>query len=366
MTSTLIARLKLLRFVGGPFILYTAFGNGFHLRKAVLMKRRALVSTAALVGAGVLVLSGCSDNGDNSASPGTATPGVPTIVTSTDVWGSVATAVAGDKAKVIALFSNAQGDPHEFEPPAADTAKIADADIILMNGGHYDEYLEDAAKSSDAAVVNAFKLLGDDHDGDNHDGDDHDGDNHDGDDHEGHHHGDANEHVFYDLELVGDVADELADALAAKNPSAKATYEANADRFENDIDALRTQLADIKRAHNGAQVAQTEPLAGYLLTEAGLNDIAPTGFTRSVEAGQSPSAADRAAVEDLLKQHRVKAFVYNVQEVDQVTEALLKVAQSSKVPVVEFTETLPDGVDNYIGWQRGQIRSLADALGTAQ
>ena len=361
MTSTLIARLKLLRFVGGPFILYTAFGNGFHLRKAVLMKRRALVSTAALVGAGVLVLSGCSDNGDNgdsSASPGTATPGVPTIVTSTDVWGSVATAVAGDKAKVIALFTNAQGDPHEFEPPAADTAKIADADIILMNGGHYDQYLEDASKSSDATVVNAFKLLSDDHD----DHDDHDDD--DSDDHQ--HHGDANEHVFYDLELVGDVADELADALATKNPSAKTTYEANADRFENNIDALRTQLADIKRTHNGAQVAQTEPLAGYLLTEAGLNDIAPTGFTRSVEAGQSPSAADRAAVEDLLKQHRVKAFVYNVQEVDQVTEALLKVAQSSKVPVVEFTETLPDGVDNYIGWQRGQIRSLADALGTAQ
>lgn len=309
--------------------------------------KRALVGATALIGAGALVLSGCSGE-DNS----TATSGIPTIVTSTDVWGSVATAVAGDQAEVIALFTNAQGDPHEFEPPAADTAKIADADIILMNGGHYDQYLEDASTSSDATVVNAFKLLSSD------DHDDHDGD--------GHHHGDANEHVFYDLDLVGDVADELADALAAKNPAAKATYEANADRFENDIDALRTELAGIKRVHNGAKVAQTEPLAGYLLGEAGLSDVAPAGFTSAVEAGQSPSAADRAAIEDLLTGRRIKAFVYNVQEVDQVTEALLKVARSSKVPVVEFTETLPNGVDDYIDWQRAQIRSLADALGTAQ
>ena len=304
------------------------------------MKRRALVGATALIGVGALVLSGCS--GDDG---GTAASGTPTIVTSTDVWGAVATAVAGDKAKVIALFSNAQGDPHEFEPPASDTAEVADADIILMNGGHYDEYLNDASASSDATVVNA------DHKDDGHDHD---------------HSGNANEHVFYDLDLVSDVADKLADTLAEKDPDDAATYRANADRFDEQIETLSDALDDIKKAHGGDKVAQTEPLAGYLLTEAGLSDVAPTGFTKSVEAGQSPSAADRAALEDLLRSRQVKAFVVNAQAIDPVTEALMQTARSAKVPVVELTETLPKGVSSYIDWQRAQIRSLTDALGTAQ
>ena len=318
------------------------------------MKRRVLVGATALIGAGALVLSGCS--GDDG---GTAASGTPTIVTSTDVWGAVATAVAGDKAKVTALFSNAQGDPHEFEPPASDTAEVADADIILMNGGHYDEYLEDASANGDATVINAFKLHGDDGGDDEHDADDkHDGDHA--------HSGAANEHVFYDLDLVGDVADKLADALAEKDPDDAATYRANADRFDKQIETLSDAFDDIKKAHGGAKVAQTEPLAGYLLTEAGLSDVAPAGFTKSVEAGQSPSAADRAALEDLLRSRQVRAFVVNAQAIDPVTEALMKTARSAKVPVVELTETLPKGVSSYIDWQRAQIRSLTDALGTAQ
>ncbi|MFZ2242094.1 MAG: zinc ABC transporter substrate-binding protein [Gordonia amarae] len=319
------------------------------------MKRRALVGATALIGVGALVLSGCS--GDDG---GTAASGTPTIVTSTDVWGAVATAVAGDKAKVIALFSNAQGDPHEFEPPASDTAEVADADIILMNGGHYDEYLNDASASSDATVVNAFKLHSDDS-GDDHKDDDHKDDGHDHD-----HSGNANEHVFYDLDLVSDVADKLADTLAEKDPDDAATYRANADRFDEQIETLSDALDDIKKAHGGDKVAQTEPLAGYLLTEAGLSDVAPAGFTKSVEAGQSPSAADRAALEDLLRSRQVKAFVVNAQAIDPVTEALMQTARSAKVPVVELTETLPKGVSSYIDWQRAQIRSLTDALGTAQ
>lgn len=321
------------------------------------MKRRALVGATALIGAGALVLSGCS--GDDG---GTAASGTPTIVTSTDVWGAVATAVAGDKAKVIALFSNAQGDPHEFEPPASDTAEVADADIILMNGGHYDQYLDDASASSDATVVNAFKLHSEDSADDENDGD-HEND---GDDHDHDHSGAANEHVFYDLDLVGDVAGKLADVLAEKDPGDAATYRANADRFDDQIDTLSDSLDAIKKTHGGAKVAQTEPLAGYLLTEAGLSDVAPAGFTKSVEAGQSPSAADRAALEDLLRTRQVKAFVVNAQAIDPVTEALMKTARSAKVPVIELTETLPKGVSSYLDWQRAQIRSLADALGTAQ
>ncbi|MYR08474.1 zinc ABC transporter solute-binding protein [Gordonia sp. SID5947] len=303
--------------------------------------RRTLAATVALLGAGAMALAGCSGTDDGTDS------GTPTVVTSTNVWSSVASAVAGDKATVTSLYTNSEGDPHEFEASAADTAEVTDADVVVLNGGHYDAYMEDAIKGSEATAINAFDLLA----GEGHDAGD------------GHDHGDMNEHVFYDLAVVGEVATEVGDALADKDPANAETFRTNAKAFNEKITGLRGQLADIKAAHDGTKVAQTEPLAGYLLDEAGLIDVAPAGFTQSVEEGQSPSAADRAAMEDLLSSRTVHALVYNTQAVDSVTESVLASAQKSGVPVVKFTETLPDGVTDYIAWQSGQIQALSAALG---
>ncbi|GAC68036.1 metal ABC transporter solute-binding protein, Zn/Mn family [Gordonia soli] len=320
-------------------------------------RTRLTLALVGLASTATLALAGCSGGG--------STDGTPTVVTSTDVWASVASAVAGDKADVTALYTSSEGDPHEFEPSASDTAKAADAQVVLINGGHYDSYLEDAPKADGATVVNAFDLLSDDehehaaeHGSESEHADDHaeSGEGH------AHNHGETNEHVFYDLVVVGQVADKVADALAEKSPDNAQFFRDNAKKFTEQIDGLRAKLAQIKRAHNGTDVAQTEPLAGYMLTEAGLKDVAPAGFTEAVEGGQSPSAADRAAMEDLLRTRTAKTFVYNTQAVDPVTEALLALAKSANVPVVEFTETLPTGVTSYIDWQSKQIDALSGAL----
>ncbi|WP_168704447.1 metal ABC transporter solute-binding protein, Zn/Mn family, partial [Gordonia paraffinivorans] len=250
------------------------------------------------------------------------------------------------------IYTSTEGDPHEFEPSAADTAQIADADVLVVNGGHYDAYMEQAARNSDATVIDAYALLT----GDEHGTHDHD--------HSAHEHpaDGQNEHVFYGLPVVAEVADEIADALAEQDPANAETYRENAKTFTTGIDGLRAELAAIRKAHDGTKVAQTEPLAGYLLTEAGLVDAAPAGFTQAVEEGQSPSAADRAAMQDLLADRGVKALIYNVQAIDPVTEAMLGVAKKAGVPVVDFTETLPDGVTDYLTWQRDQIGELSAAL----
>lgn len=296
--------------------------------------RRTLLAITALVAAATLTVTACSDDTSSSG-------GQPTIVTSTDVWGSVASAVAGDHATVTTLFTSAGQDPHEFEPSPSDTAKVADADIVLFNGGHYDQYLEDAPKGDGATAINAFEQLpasaraGTE----------------------------TNEHVFYNMAVVSTVAVKLADALAKRDPANAAAYRANSEKFTTGITGLSAKLASIKAARNGTKVAQTEPLAAYLLADAGLVDAAPTGFTSAVEEGQSPSAADRAKFEDLLTGHVVHALLYNTQAVDSVTEAILGVAEKANVPVVKLTETLPDGVTDYLAWQTAQINAIAKAVG---
>lgn len=315
------------------------------------MKRRTFsTAVAAFATAGLLVLAGCSSNDDSGT---TGSSSKPSLVTSTNVWASVASAVAGDKATVTALFTDPTGDPHDFEPSASDTAKITDADVVLMNGGHYDEYMEQASQGIKGTVINAFDIMTRNHEAATLDA---------ADAAEGHQHGEVNEHVFYNLPVVADVANAVADALAKKDPTDAATFHANATAFNAKITGLRGSLATIKKDHGGTKVAQTEPLAGYLLAEAGLVDASPASFTAAVENDQTPSAADRAAMQDLITKHEIKVFVYNVQAVDSVTEALLSTAKSANIPVVKFTETLPSGVTDYITWQQGQIGDLTSAL----
>ncbi len=57
----------------------------------------------------------------------------------------------------------------------------------------------------------------------------------------------------------------------------------------------------------------------------------------------------------------MQALVYNVQTQDRVTQDVRATAESAGIPVVEVTETLPEGLD-YIQWQTNTAESLAAAL----
>ncbi|AUH67082.1 MULTISPECIES: metal ABC transporter solute-binding protein, Zn/Mn family [Gordonia] len=290
--------------------------------------RRALLAPLALLIAVATAACGGND--------GPAPTDKPVVVASTDVWASVASAVGGEHADVSALYTSPDGDPHEFEPSSADTARVQDANLIVMNGDHYDHFMEEAAADAKGAEVVAADVRSDKTRG--------------------------NEHVFYDLAAVADTANAIANELAEIAPANAAYYRDRAGVFNSQINGLRAALADIKAHHDGAEVASTEPLAAAVLTDAGLVDIAPPGFVDAVEQGQSPSAADRAKFDDLLTQHRAKVLIYNRQAVNPSTQAVLDTARKAGIPVVEFTESLPEGVTDYIAWQRGQIDALAKAL----
>ncbi|MBT0566009.1 metal ABC transporter solute-binding protein, Zn/Mn family [Williamsia sp. CHRR-6] len=302
-------------------------------------RRLPLLSAVVTVTVGASILSGCSNSDGDGTSGGKVS-----VVTSTDVWASVATAVAGDKATVQALYTSPDGDPHEFEPTAKDTAKVSDAGIVVLNGNDYDPYMEKAPKGQRATVINAFDVYkSSGGDGSTKAGE-------------------VNEHFFYNLSVVGKVAGQIADALGKKDSDNAATYTANAKAFTDKLDALQTKLAAVKAAHAGDKVAQTEPLAAYLLADAGLTDATPSAFTDAVEAGQDPPASAIATTEDLINKKTVKALLYNTQAVDETTKRLLASTATVGLPVVKLTETLPAGVTDYVAWQTANVDAIAAAV----
>lgn len=294
----------------------------------------------AVIGVSVLALAAGLTACGGNRSPSGAQGQIPTVVASTDVWGSVAQAVAGDHAKVTSIITSASADPHSFEASPANAAAIADASLVVFNGGGYDQWVDDVlASHPGVASVDAYSLLqappGEAQP--------------------------ANEHVFYDLDTAKAVAAKIADKLAHDDPQYAADYKTNAETFDRNVDAIAQTEKAIRTSHPGAAVVATEPVAHYLLVAAGLTDKTPTGFASAVEQDTDPAPVDVAAMLDLIKARDVAAVVFNAQTVTEVTTQIQAAAQSAGIPVVNVTETLPARED-YLAWQRDTADRLTAAL----
>lgn len=326
---------------------------------------RTALAALALATIATFGLGACAATTSNTGPDGRIT-----IVASTTVWGSVAAAVAGEHADVTSIIADPSADPHSYEVAPRDAAAITDADLVVYNGGGYDEFVDDIlARLPDKPAVNAVELHG--ADTDLHAGHDHGTDTDGAADtaspaghSHGHDHGGVNEHVWYDLATVDTVAHAIASELGALDPANAAAYTSNAEVFHGKLHTVADTVADIAARHPHAAIAQTEPTAYYLLAAAGLRDETPADFTQAVEEGNDPPPAAIAATRDLLAGKKVTVLVYNSQTEDKVTRTLRSLAESSGVPVVEVTETLPDGVD-YVQWQSRTADRLGAALDAA-
>ncbi|GAA4822839.1 metal ABC transporter solute-binding protein, Zn/Mn family [Tomitella cavernea] len=304
---------------------------------------RAGLAAAALVSA--LVASACGSVAGGSTADGAAV----TVVASTPVWQDIAAAVGGDTVTTATIIP-AGADPHDFEAAAGDVLTVANADLVVTNGGGYDDFVAGLVRSADggAQIVDAYAL----HRGAGH------GDAAGEGGHTGHDH-DANEHVWFDLDTVAAAADALAEGMAERDPD-------HAEEYRSRSAALRTELAELGAradaiaAGRPAPVLSTEPVAYYLLERAGVEDLTPPGFGEAMEHGSDPAPADIARMHELLAQGTAAALVYNTQADGPAARTVRKDAEAAGVPVIEVAETPPDGLA-YTDWVSG----ILDRLGAA-
>lgn len=290
----------------------------------------ALVALVAVSGAGSMVLTGCG--GGHPAHPHAAA-----VVASTDVWGSVARAVAARHVPVKSILSGAETDPHSYEASPSDAAAIADAALVVFNGGGYDGWVDDVlARNPGASPVNAYSFLA--NDGQPRD-----------------------EHVFYDLSVAKAVAADIAERLATIDPGNAADYRANAAAFGRDADTIAGAEHAVAATYPRTSVVATEPVAFYLLKASGLLNRTPPAFAAAIENETDPAPADLAVVLDLINRRQVSALIVNPQTSTPAITNLRDAALHAGVPVTEVAETLPDGAE-YLSWQRNTVNQLLAAL----
>ena len=86
------------------------------------MHRRLLAM--ATLSACALAMAGCSNSGPDSGSGSSASSDKIDVVASTNVWGSVAQAIGGDKVNVHSIIDSPDQDPHDYEATAKDLSLI--------------------------------------------------------------------------------------------------------------------------------------------------------------------------------------------------------------------------------------------------
>jgi zinc/manganese transport system substrate-binding protein len=170
-----------------------------------------------------------------------------------------------------------------------------------------------------------------------------------------------NEHVWYSLPAMSRLADVLAARLGALEPSSAATFKNNAAAFRQGLTGLDARLSAIKASAGQVPVAVTEPVPLYLLEAAGLENKTPAEYSAAIEEDADvPPAVLRAAVQ-MVESGGIRLLAYNTQTEGPQTLALKKAAEAAHVPVVNFSETLPDG-KSYLQWMTDNVDSIAKAL----
>ncbi len=305
----------------------------------------------------VLAMTGCGSSnagGDGSATtagspaPTTTTAGATvSVVASTDVWGDVAAQVAGALApshvRITSIITDPDADPHSYEASTQNQLALSRADIVVENGGGYDDFVATmlrASKNTHATVLNAVDISGKKAAAGE----------------------DLNEHVWYDLPTAGAVAGRIASALASADPADATTYADNAKTFRGRLAGLERTEAQIKSAHAGAGAAITEPVPLYMLQACGLVNRTPAAFSEAIENGTDVSASVLSRTLALFSDRKVALLAYNEQTSGPQTEAVLKAARSNSIPVVPVTETLPAGTD-YLTWMSRNLAAIKSALG---
>ncbi len=308
--------------------------------------RAALAGTVLLV---LLVVAACG----SAASPSPAGADPIRVVATTTVLADLVRNTGGDRVVVESLVP-AGAEPHTFAPRPSDLRKIADADVIVMNGLGLDDWLRPLAaeaKRADATLVELAPdlpgvtyLPGDAHaEG------------------AGTANGEAvNPHLWLDAAYAQAYVDRIAEALVAAHPADADAVRASAAAYSArlaDLDSsIRARLAALPSDHR--RVVSFHDAFPYYAAAYGL-DVA--GVVVPVP-GQEPSASEVAALIDAIRTSGVRAILAEAQFSPRVADQL---AAETGVHVVSslYTDSLGDApADSYVGIMEWDTDRLVEAL----
>jgi zinc/manganese transport system substrate-binding protein len=264
------------------------------------------------------------------------------IVAAENVWGSIASQIGGEHARVTSIISNPNTDPHTYEPTTADARALAGAQFVIENAVGYDPWVPKllAADQGHPTVLSVGELVGVAEGG--------------------------NPHRWYNPADVQHVIAQMVTDFQRIDPSDRAYFTTQATKFNTvALKPYNDLTAAIKAKYRGTPVGASESIFAMLAPALGLNLITPPTFLKAISEGTDVSAADKETIDNLIKTHEIKIYVYNSQNVTPDVQAQLSEVKAEHIPYTTITETLALASTTYQAWQIRQLMGIQTALAHA-
>jgi zinc/manganese transport system substrate-binding protein len=273
------------------------------------------------------------------------------VVASFTIIADFAKNVGGDRINLTTIVGP-DGDAHVYEPSPADAVAMAGADVVLVNGLHFEGFLQrlvdaSATKATIAVLtkgVTPINFKPEFADADAAEG------------------ADTDPHAFQSIAnakiYVKNIADAFctADAAGCDSYKANATaYNAKLDAVEGDVKAAIQSIPEEKRV-----VITSHDAFGYFEKAYGLTFLAPEGVSTESE----PSAADVAKLVSQVKQDKAAAvFIENITNARLIEQIASETG--TKVGGTLYSDALsqPDGpASTYIDLMHNNIAQIKGAI----
>ncbi len=288
-------------------------------------------------------LAGCGSSAKAASSTaGSSGSGVINAIGAENEYADVLSQIGGQYVHVASILNNPNTDPHTFESSPSVAREVSAAELIVQNGVGYDDFMakiESASPNSARKVIVAQDVLGLPTDT-------------------------PNPHLWYDPRTMPAVAQVMATDLSALQPAHASYFAANLATFMSSLTPLHNAIAAFKAKYGGTPVATTEPVADYLLTAMGMDNLTPFGFQADIMNGVDPAPQDITLEDGFFTKHQVKVFCYNQQVVDSLTTSIRETALKAGVPVVGVYETMPTPGYDFQSWMLAEVNAIEKALTT--
>jgi zinc/manganese transport system substrate-binding protein len=299
-----------------------------------------------------IVLTSCATNRSSGGGPSAASDGasassagaassgrVVDVVAAENFWGSIAAQVGGIHAHVMSIITNPNTDPHSYEPTAADARTLAASQLVIENGIGYDPWIEKLLSADGTSVVTLdVGTLLDVPDG-------------------------SNPHRWYNPSDVQTVIRRMVGDYQRIDPRDSGYFTRQASHFDTvGLEQYDATIAAIRARYSGTPVGASESIFAMLAPSLGLDLITPPSFLRAVSEGTDVSVADKETIDDQIRTHQIKIYVYNSQNVTPDVQAQLQEVRSEHIPVATITETLQPAAASYQAWQTKQLLGIEAAL----
>jgi zinc transport system substrate-binding protein len=303
------------------------------------MKRLAAATAGATLLSSV-VLSGCAAFTNDSADSADSTGGVQ-VAAAFYPFQFVADRVSGGHADVHNLTAPG-GEPHDLEPTVAQTALIAQADLVVYERGFQpsvDAAVDENATGdlldvADVVDLVPFRDHGVDSD-------------------------EIDPHFWQDPLLLAQVGDAVADQLSKVDPAHADDYEANAADLRSDLEQLDQEYTDGLSGCERDTIVVSHDAFGYL-QRYGVTMEAILGLSPDSE----PTPADLARLQDLIRTKGITT-VFSETLASPKTAETLADDMGVKSEVLDPIEGLSDETadEDYLSLMRSNLAALEEANG---